>query len=104
MPEQQLNDAYIDASLQKMGGVAMPEGMRPGLGVDLDLSYGLFENLLESRIMHGFCGDRLLHAASTRRRKEPDWITVPLPIHAQDFEGSRWQWHVSIFGAFARDM
>lgn len=50
MSEQHLDDAYIDSLLQQVGGIAMPEGMRPGLGVDLGFTHGFSEHIAKGGI------------------------------------------------------
>jgi hypothetical protein len=85
MAEQDLNDPDIHALFQQVGGIGMAEGMRSCFGMDLGFSDRDFQDFVESRIMHGLRGDRLLPTSASGRRKEPDEITVPGP---QSPEGS----------------
>ena len=69
--------------------VRCPPGFRcSGLGMHLGLTHGLFEHALKTG--DGYCnGCRgFMASAAPGCRKQPIWIAVAFPFHAQDLQCS----------------
>ena len=101
MPQVLLNEAEVDACFQQMCGPTVPKSMDGGPLVEATgLERGV-EGVLQTALMHrrGRGGEG--HAAVAGAGEEPARVTMSDPVASQHLESAPWQWHVTVFGAFA---
>ena len=66
----------VDAGLQKMGGIAVPEGMNGDAFCEVKLFHNASERALNRGIAHGFLGGWPLVATATESGEYPGGISM----------------------------
>src|SRR5271165_4127947 len=96
-----LDQPQVDASLQKMGGVAVPQRVDRQRLAPAQLLHHPLHRMLYTVLRHGAVGGHSLAWVAADVREQPNRVAVSHPVFAEQGQSAGRQWHEAILGALA---
>lgn len=101
MPEILLNEFQADARFEKMGCIAVTQGMRTNTSiVPIQLAHDGFNDTLHRGFAHGLGRKSGLFVVASFGGKDPKGVFMTRVVTSQDMQGGLRQRDEAIFGTF----
>jgi hypothetical protein len=97
-----LDDSRVHTCFEKMGGIAVPEGVNRDTPLgDAGSGLGFSEGSLGAIESHGSSGCRAFVSSPAQSGEDEHGVSVSNPVAAQELVGLFRQGHVAVFGSLA---